>query len=48
MMYAFPILILFMLGYMFWHAGVSMRRDRIQNERLRRRISFAPIRRRGR
>ena len=48
MMYAFPILILFMLGYMFWHASFSLRRDRIHNQRLKRRLAFAPVRRRNR
>ena len=33
MLYAFPILIGLMLSYMFWHAGVSMRRDRILTSR---------------
>ena len=33
MLYAFPILIALMLSYMFWLAGVSMRRDRIQTSR---------------
>ena len=33
MLYAFPILIALMLSYMFWHAGVSMRRDRILTSR---------------
>jgi hypothetical protein len=46
MMYAFPILILAMLGYMFFHAGVSMRRDRIVHQRLQR--SLAPVRVRAR
>jgi hypothetical protein len=48
MMYAFPILIAAMLGYMFWHAGFSMRRDRILHERSRRRLFFLPIRARNR
>ena len=29
MLYAFPILIALMLSFIFWRAGVSMRRDRI-------------------
>jgi hypothetical protein len=33
MLYAFPILIAAMLAYMFWHAGYSMRRDRILTQR---------------
>jgi hypothetical protein len=34
MLYAFPILIAAMLGFIFWRAGVSMRRDRILSQRL--------------
>jgi hypothetical protein len=37
MMYAFPVLITLMMIYMFWHAGFSRRRDRIQSERAMRR-----------
>ncbi len=33
MLYAFPLLIAAMLGYMYWHAGISMRRDRILTQR---------------
>ncbi len=36
MLYAFPILIALMLGYMYWHAGYSMRRERIRIERAAR------------
>jgi hypothetical protein len=38
MLYAFPILIAAMLAYMFWHAGYSMRRDRILAQRSVRRL----------
>ncbi len=38
MLYAFPILIALMLSYMFWHAGVTMRRDRILTGRLSKKI----------
>lgn len=31
-----------MLLYMFWHAGFSMRRDRIAQQRVARRVRFAP------
>jgi hypothetical protein len=34
MMYAFPILILLMLGYMFWLAAYRLRRDRLAAARL--------------
>jgi len=34
MMYAFPILILLMLGYMFWLAAFRLRRDRVAVARL--------------
>ena len=37
MMYAFPILILLMLGYMFWLAAFSLRRDRLVTARLAKR-----------
>ena len=37
MMYAFPILILLMLGYMFWLAAYRLRRDRLAVARLERR-----------
>ena len=47
-MYAFPILIASMFVYMFWHAGFSMRRDRIQNQKMRRKLFLAPVRRRSR
>jgi len=47
-MYAFPILIIAMLGYMYWHAGVSMRRDRIQQQRLHRSLVPARVRERRR
>jgi hypothetical protein len=43
MMYALPILIILMMIYMFWHAGFSMRRDRILGERSRR-MRFIPER----
>ncbi len=33
MLYAFPLLIAAMLAYMYWHAGISMRRDRILTQR---------------
>ena len=33
MLYAFPIIIAAMLAYMYWHAGFSMRRQRILSER---------------
>ena len=36
MLYAFPILIAVMLGFIFWRAGVSMRRDRILSQRSKR------------
>jgi hypothetical protein len=50
MMYAFPVLITLMMIYMFWHAGFSRRRDRIQSERAMRRLRFVPerVRRRRR
>ena len=35
MLYAFPILIALMLSYMFWHAAISMRRDRILTGRAK-------------
>ncbi|MDP9413501.1 MAG: hypothetical protein M3Q08_05285 [Pseudomonadota bacterium] len=35
-MYAFPILIVAMLGYMFWLATFNMRRDRVLRERSHR------------
>ncbi len=44
MMYAFPILIIAMMIYMFFHAAVSMRRDRILGERATRRMRFIPQR----
>lgn len=44
MMYALAILIVSMMAYMFWHAGFSMRRDRILSERAMRRMRFAPER----
>jgi hypothetical protein len=37
MMYAFPILIALMLGYMFWLAAYRLRRDRVAEARLTRR-----------
>ena len=37
MMYAFPILIVLMLGYMFWSAAFRLRRDRLAVARLARR-----------
>lgn len=37
MMYAFPILIVLMLGYMFWQAAFRLRRDRLAVARLARR-----------
>jgi hypothetical protein len=48
MLYAFPILILAMLGYMFWHAGVSMRRDRIVQQKLSRSLASVRVRSRPR
>ncbi len=48
MMYAFPILIAAMLGYMFWHAGFSMRRARIFRERSQKQLRPAPVRVRSR
>ena len=36
MMYAFPILIALMLGYMFWLAAFRLRRDRLARARLAR------------
>ena len=49
MLYAFPILIILMMIYMFWHAGFSMRRDRIREQRAMRRMRLVPerIRRRS-
>ena len=41
MLYAFPIIITLMLGYMFWHAGFSMRRARILKERSAKHLSKA-------
>jgi hypothetical protein len=42
MMYvAFPTLIVAMLGYMFFHAGFSMRRDRIRGMMATRRARWA-------
>ena len=35
MMYAFPILIALMLGFMFWRAAFSLRRDRVATARAR-------------
>jgi hypothetical protein len=37
-------MILAMLGYMFFHAGVSMRRDRIVHQKLRRSLVPARVR----
>lgn len=37
MMYAFPILIALMLGYMFWLSAFRLRRDRVAVARLARR-----------
>jgi xanthine/uracil permease len=37
MMYAFPILIALMLGYIFWLAAFRLRRDRVATARLARR-----------
>jgi hypothetical protein len=37
MMYAFPILIVLMLTYMFWLAAYRLRRDRVAVARLTRR-----------
>jgi hypothetical protein len=48
MMYALPILILAMMIYMFWHAGFSMRRDRILGERAMRRMRLVADRMRRR
>ncbi|MFL6844134.1 MAG: hypothetical protein ACJ8ER_04560 [Allosphingosinicella sp.] len=36
MMYAFPILIAVMLGFMFWQAAFRLRRDRLAVARLQR------------
>jgi hypothetical protein len=42
MLYAsLPIVIVAMLGYMFFHAGVSMRRDRVRTQRSQRRSRWA-------
>jgi hypothetical protein len=38
MLYAFPIAIAAMLIYMFWHAGYSMRRDRVLSQRSMKRL----------
>ncbi len=48
MMYAFPLLIVAMLAYMFWHTAFSLRRDRIENQKLRRRPALARVRARSR
>jgi hypothetical protein len=37
MTYAFPILIVLMLSYMFWQAAFRLRRDRLAVARLERR-----------
>jgi hypothetical protein len=42
MLYAFPILIALMLSYMYWHAGVSMRRDRILMGRAKKALRRPP------
>ena len=44
-MYALPILIICMMLYMFWHAGFSMRRDRIHRQRLNLRERLRAVRR---
>jgi predicted small integral membrane protein len=43
MLYAFPILIAAMLGFIFWRAGISMRRDRILSQRSTKRADEAAI-----
>jgi Na+/H+ antiporter NhaC len=49
MMYiAFPLLIAAMFGYMFFHAGFSMRRQRILSKRAERRRRWVPARLRSR
>ncbi len=44
MLYAFPIAIAAMLVYMFWHAGYSMRRDRVLGQRSMKRLREAASR----
>ncbi len=46
MMYALPVLIAAMMGYMFFHAGVSMRRDRVRAQWSERRARWAERRQR--
>jgi predicted PurR-regulated permease PerM len=46
MLYAFPILIALMLGYIFWQTAYRLRRDRLMVERARR--SLVPVRLRRR
>ena len=45
MMYAFPILILLMLGSMFWLAAFRLRRDRLAVARLAKRSERSQRRR---
>jgi uncharacterized membrane protein YphA (DoxX/SURF4 family) len=45
MLYAsLPLIIVAMMAYMFWHAGFSMRRDRVLNQRAERRLRWVPQR----
>ena len=39
MLYAFPILIALMLGYIFFHAAYRLRRDRLTVARARRSVA---------
>jgi Na+/H+ antiporter NhaC len=45
---AFPLLISAMLAYMFFHAGFSMRRERILSQRAERSRRWLPARVRSR
>ncbi len=47
MMYAFPILIAAMLGFIFFSAAYRLRRDRLAVARANRRVDPRPWRRRA-
>ncbi len=42
-----PAAILAMLGYMFWHAGFRLRRDRVAAERVNRRARLRIVRKKA-
>ncbi len=42
-----PAAILAMLGYMFWHAGFRLRRDRVEAQRVSSRGRFRIIRKKA-